>query len=176
VIIVIIRHVQKTEPCYVIEHLEPAGTCKTGCITTNLDTAREGVVEAAREGALEEVVDQMSVEAWRGSPWSSTSNCLLALSSSKTLLPANLHSMPYSLAHVIYVRSIVTQDKARELLAMLPSNSIRHVYVTEVMSAHLCQLQQHQCPEQMGKLQTKTSKCISLLFHQAQKHGLTQGG
>ncbi len=60
-----------------------------GKITTDLDTAREGVVEAAREGALEEVVDQMSVEAWRGSV-SSTSNRLLALSSSNTLLPANL--------------------------------------------------------------------------------------
>ncbi len=59
-------------------------------MTTDLDTAREGVVEAAREGAREEVVDQISVEAWRGSPWSSTSNRLLALSSSNTLLPANL--------------------------------------------------------------------------------------
>jgi hypothetical protein len=60
------------DPCCVTEHLDPAGICKTRCITTYfssyLDTAREGVVEAAREGALEDVVDQMSVEAWRGSP------------------------------------------------------------------------------------------------------------
>ena len=79
-----------TVPAVSLNTLKPAGTCKARCTTTNLDTAREGVVEAAREGALEEVLDQMSVEAWRGSPWSSTSKCLLALSSSKTLLPANL--------------------------------------------------------------------------------------
>lgn len=70
--------------------LKSTGTCKTSRTTTDLDTAREGVVEAAREGALEEVADQMSAEAWRGRPWSSTSRCLLALSSSNTLLPANL--------------------------------------------------------------------------------------
>lgn len=92
------------DPCCVTECLNPAGTCNTGCITTDLDTAREGVVEAAREGALDEVVDQMSVEAWRGSPWSSTSKRLLALSSSNTLLPANLHSMQYSLEQVLHVQ------------------------------------------------------------------------
>ncbi len=69
------------------------------------------------------------------------------------------------------------QDKARELLAMFPSKSIRHVYVTKVMSAHLCQLQQHQCPKQASNLRTETSSYTrSSLSHQAQKHGLTQGG
>ncbi len=57
----------------------------------HLEAAREGVVDTAREGALDEVRDQMSVETRRGKPWSSTSNRLLALSSSSTLLPANLH-------------------------------------------------------------------------------------
>ncbi len=110
------------DPCCVTEHLNPAGTSKAHCITTDLDTAREGVVEAAREGALEEVVDQMSVEAWRGSPWSSTSKRLLALSSSKTLLPANLHSMQCSLACVLYVRyiSIVDAGQGERIAGHVP--------------------------------------------------------
>ena len=96
-------------------------------ITTDLDTAREGVVEAAREGALEEVVDQMSVEPWRGRPWSSTSNRLLALSSSNTLLPANLHSIQYSLAcdfSMYGIYPLLVQDMAREMLAVSSCNKV----------------------------------------------------
>ena len=57
----------------------------------HLDAARDVAVETAREGDTDVVADQMSVETRRGKPCSSTSNRLLALSSSNTLLPANLH-------------------------------------------------------------------------------------
>ena len=62
----------------------------------HLEGAREVVAEAAREGALEVVADQMSVEAWQGKPCSSTSKRLLALSSCNTLLPANLQTTIFS--------------------------------------------------------------------------------
>ena len=58
----------------------------------HLEGAREVEAEAGREGALEVVADQISVEAWRGRPCSSTSSRLLALSSCSTLLPANLQT------------------------------------------------------------------------------------
>lgn len=66
----------------------------------HLEGAWDVEAEAGREGALEVVADQMSVEALSGRPCSSTSSRLLALSSCSTLLPANLHAS----LHVMVIR------------------------------------------------------------------------